>query len=212
MISKKQIEDEGKAQYAKWRSNKDKVNMLQAEQAVFTGQEIKVARLNPGQRPEEPGYWLTSGPDRAAAKENITAYDAELKTQYKQDKKEGKTGLNEKWYQMKYNNPEEYKEKLDTLVNMNYKLFEGQAEKYKSHFKEDKIREEMRKEFETKGNIDFKSRAKKFKESIPKGSSFTYRDAQRLSKKREQQRYNTYLDSGAKGDGQSFEDWKHDYY
>ena len=43
MISKKEIDDEGKAQYVEWRSNKDRLKMLQAEQAVFTGQEIKVA-------------------------------------------------------------------------------------------------------------------------------------------------------------------------
>ena len=43
MITKKEIDDAGKAQYSEWRSNKDRLKMLQAAQAVFTGQEIKVA-------------------------------------------------------------------------------------------------------------------------------------------------------------------------
>ena len=34
MINKKQIEDEGKAQYAKWRQEKDKSNYLKAQNMV----------------------------------------------------------------------------------------------------------------------------------------------------------------------------------
>ena len=120
-------------------------------------------------------------------------------------------GLNENWVKLKENNPEKYQESLDTMVDMSYKLFEGRADarKYKSYIDKTKIKEEMRKEMETTGDIDFNSRAKKFKDSLPKGSSLSPRQARRLIKEQEQRDYREYKNSRESRQGIGFSDWKY---